>query len=196
MTAQEHIEKFFQRESSVSPDTDQYLFYSGAMEGLPTCLDGQCVEDPKEEYNSLTNQCVDVNECDRWLIPTGSDQDLYAAYEAAVRGSGASSQAATDAWNAIETDSVSIYDKNNLLQDTTLTGVTAGNGIFKIAEGTPHDNLCGKAGATVPSIGTLTFAASADTPATALKDCFLFNQNLGIPHFFIEINHMTKMKTK
>ena len=175
MTAQEHIEKFFQRESSVMPQAGHYLFYSGAMEGLPTCLSGRCVEDPKEEYDSLINQCVDVNECDRWLIPTGSDQDLYAAYEAAVIANGASSQAATDAWDAITQDTMSIYDKNNILQDTSLTGVTAGNGLFKIAEGTPHANLCGKNGASLPSIGTLTFTASADTPDTALKDCFLLS---------------------
>ena len=166
LTAEEHIEKFFARETSVALAAGEFQFYTGAMEGLPICLEGKCVEDPKEEYDSLTNDCVDVNECDRWLVPAGSDKDLYTLYEEALR---AGNDGAAE-WTNIITTVVNIYDKNNILQ--TYTPSTSN--VYEIARGAPNDMLCGLTGAKLPSVGASTYDATGAIKPYNLKECFIF----------------------
>lgn len=121
------------------------------MKYFTTFFKGKCSDYPKTEYDSLTNTCVDVNECDRWLKADGADKDLYTLYEEAIRaGDG------TAAWSAIvgASPEVTVYDLNNILFETSATG-SAGTHI--IAKGVPNAQLCANADAQ-PSIGTNKFA--------------------------------------
>ena len=130
-----------------------------------TCIKGECADNPKTEYDSLTNTCNDVNECDRWLKPDGAEKDLYTLYEEALRAGGAG----TTEWNAIVTNEASVYDKNNILFDAVAGSATK----HIIAKGAPHNMLCANAAAQ-PSIGTATY----DTAKSYnLKECFCSKYN-------------------
>ena len=93
-----------------------------------------------------------MNECDRWLKPDGAEKDFYTLYEEAVRAGGAG----TTEWAHVVTNSITVYDLNNILFETTTTPAGAA-GKHIIAAGIPNTNLCANAAAQ-PSIGTATFA--------------------------------------
>ena len=112
----------------------------------------------------MTNQCNDVNECDRWLKPDGAEKDLYTLFEEATRAG-----AVGTTWTAITTTAVEVYDKNNILfDDDSSVGGSASKHI--IAKGAPNDMLCNVAGAQ-PSIGTATFSGNGYN----LKEWFPFS---------------------
>ena len=138
---------------------------------FPTLFKGKCQDYPKEQYDSLTNTCVDVNECDRWLKPDGAEKDFYTLYEEAVRtgGDGAAE------WKKIVDDDVTVYDLNNLLFETTSGGAA---GKFIIASGKPNANLCANVGAQ-PSIGTATFAKGTGADFN-LQEWFEFFESITV----------------
>lgn len=133
---------------------------------------GECADNPKTEYDSLTNTCNDVNECDRWLKPDGAEKDLYTLFEEAMRAGGVNAGDAE--WTAIVTTEASVYDKNNILFDPVAGSATKNI----IAKGAPHNMLCANAAAQ-PSIGTATFSGNSYN----LKECFVQSKTETFLHF-------------
>jgi hypothetical protein len=133
--------------------TDTY--YNGQLEGLPVCHAGEC-DHEHEDYNSLTNSCTDIDECDRWLVAEGETESIHVRYEKLMKV-GSYTTAAT-VWAELTT-SKDIYDTEGLIQD--------GSNGYEV-QGQPIAMTCGAthAGSSVYSAAPADFG-NAGTATTA-----------------------------
>ena len=95
-------------------------------------------------------------------------------YEEAVRTGGSGSTE----WDKVVTDTVTVYDLNNILFETTTSPVAGAAGTHIIASGAPNANLCANAAAQ-PSIGTATFANGTGADFN-LQEWFKFFESITV----------------